>query len=141
MSTGVVIEVNSAAAQRALDAFIFASFGDLMETLGTLVENQTKRRIAVEKRSPDGAAWPTLSASTVSQKGTDNILVDTGRLLGSISHVASAFEAIVGTSVFYAGFLQDGTRKMPARTFMGISAENMAEIGNAVEAWVRARFG
>ncbi len=128
------IVVNQEAASRALSGFAQRGFADLMEILGTLVEGQTKRRIASEKTSPDGNAWPPLKARSGS------ILVDTGRLLGSISHTSTSNEAIVGTNVFYGPFHQYGTRKMPARPFMGVSAPNMDEIRRAVDAWVQGSF-
>ena len=138
--TTIRIEVDARRATSALNAFAAQGFADLMETLGTLVEGQTKRRIVAEKTSPDGAAWPSLKAATIARKSSKSILVDTGRLLGSISHTSSGSSATVGTNVAYAGFLQSGTRKMPARPFLGISEANMSEIRSAVDAWVAGAF-
>lgn len=132
------VEIDAEKASAALNAFAVAGTYSLMKTLGTLVEGQTKRRIAAEKRAPDGTPWAPLKPSTIARrrKGSKSILQDTGRLLGSISHTASRNRAIIGTSVEYAGFLQGGTKNMVARPFMGISAQNMVEITAAVSAWV-----
>lgn len=140
----VVIYVNADEVAQALNAFSQRAMSDLSKTMGALVEGQTKRRINVEKTAPDGAPWPPLMASTVRKKGNANILIGKGGggsgLLGSISYTASASEAIIGTNKEYAPFLQEGTSRMPARTFLGISDENMVEIRKAVDAWVDANF-
>lgn len=135
-----VVTIDTAAASRRLQAFAMRSFADLMEILGTLVEGQVKRRISSEKTSPDGVPWAPLKASTALKKGSSAQLVDTGRLLGSISHTSTSSTATVGTNVFYAPFQHYGTRHIPARPFMGISEENMAEIRRAVDAWVERVF-
>lgn len=113
----------------------------LMTLLGAAVEAQTKRRINSEKTSPDGAAWAALKPSTVKQKGSDNILVDKGRLLGSISHIATATVAIVGTNVFYGGYHQDGTKKMVARPFIGLSGENESELERVINTFIASQIG
>lgn len=162
-TVSIRVEVNAEKASAALAAFARASFFGLMTTLGALVTGQTKRRIAVEKRSPDGTPWKPLSALTIAgrRKGSSSPLTDTGRLLGSIDYTAGARSVVVGTNVFYAGFHQDGVKSIkpksaralaipmggggfafaketsiPARPFMGISAANMIEIKAAVNAWL-----
>lgn len=112
----------------------------LMETVGALVEAQTKRRIASEKTAPDGSAWAPLKASTAARKGNDNILVDVGRLLGSISHIATATQAVVGTNVFYGVFHQGGTSRMPSRAFVGLSSENSSELEDVVRAFIASQL-
>lgn len=136
MAVAYQIDIDTAAATAMLNRFGRLGFGSLMETLGTLVENQTKHRIVAEKTDPSGRAWPPLAASTIAAKGNGNILVDSGRLLGSIFHASGSHEAVVGTNVEYAGYLQGGTRKMPARAFIGISDENWQQIDRAVSAWI-----
>lgn len=135
------VEVDAGAASAAMARFAMRGTADLMETLGTLVEGQTKRRF-VTKTDPDGAAWAPLKPSTVARrrKKSKGILTDTGRLMGSISHTSSATTALIGTNVFYAPFHQHGTRKMLARRFLGIGARDMAEIKAAVDAWVESIF-
>jgi len=143
MAVSINIRVDAEQAAAALNAFAMAGTYPLMKTIGTLVEGQTKRRIAVEKRSPDGAPWAPLKPSTIAnrRKRSSSILTDTGRLLGSISHTATSRQAIIGTNVEYAGFHQSGTRKMVARPFMGVSPANMVEIKAAVNAWVEGLLG
>jgi len=167
MSNVVRIDIDAAAALQALNAFADRNFNNLLETLGALVEGQTKRRIAVEKTSPDGVKWKPLAPLTVKarRKGSNSPLTDTGRLLGSISHTISGNQAIVGTNVFYAKYHQYGVKAIkpkkgkalrvplagggaafiggsaiPARPFMGISDKNMKDIKLAVDAWVEDAF-
>lgn len=139
--TVIDIDVDVGRATRAMQGFAHRSMAGLMETLGNLVEGQTKRRFAT-KTSPDGSPWAALRPSTVARrrKGSKGILTDTGRLMGSISHTSSAREAVVGTNVAYAPFHQHGTRKMVARQFLGVGDRDMQEIKRAVEAWVAGAF-
>lgn len=115
--------------------------GAMMQSIASTVEAQTKRRINSEKTSPGGAKWAPLKASTIARKGTDNILVDNGQLLGSISHIAQSHLAVVGTNVFYAPFHQDGTKKMPAREFIGLSAANQTEVEHIINTFVARQLG
>ena len=126
---------------------------ELMSTLGALGESQTRRRISEEKTSPDGAAWP------ANLQGTP-ILVETGQhLLYSIAWTASASEAEWGSTWQYAHVHQTGMTitprngealkfwwqsrgrvnfavaksvTIPARTFVGLSADNRQEIIDVV---------
>jgi phage gpG-like protein len=70
--------------------------------------------------------WPPHSPYTVQKYGPHPLLILSGKMLasvttsgseGSIERFASR-ELTVGTSLFYAGFQQWGTQKIPARTFM-----------------------
>ena len=137
----ITIEIDARAALRALNDFGERSFADLMETLGAVVKQQTVTRIIAEKTSPDGVKWPPLTAATLRKKGSGKgILVDRSRLYQSIDYTASSRDVVVGTNVHYAGFLQSGTKRMPARPFLGISEANMVDIRKAVDAWVEGAF-
>ncbi len=120
----------------------------LLDQIGGLVETQTKKRIAHEKTSPDGKPWqPNIEGNS--------ILLREGYLLGSIHHVADANEARIGSGLVYAAIHQFGgtivpknAKKLvftlkgetvvadhvtiPARPYLGISAENAAEIERSV---------
>jgi|GEM_PF-3119063 phage gpG-like protein len=84
----------------------------------------------------DLSPWAPLAVSTVKRKKHDRILIDTGALRESLVHIggagniASATERglIFGTEVPYAGFLQDGTSKMPARPPVGVSEETLDKL-------------
>lgn len=106
-----------------------------------MIQGQTQRRIAVEKTSPSGGAWAPLAPATVARKGTNNILVDTGRLLGSIAAHVAGTSATIGTSVAYAGYLQGGTSRMPAREFLGLSDANAAELERMLASVIERMIG
>lgn len=122
----------------------------LLTELGAVGESQTRRRIEVEKTAPDGAPWKPNDTNT-------SILFASGRHLhDSIAFNASASEVEWGASWEWAHVHQKGmvikpkdkkalafyapggmygvthvfTKKVtiPARPFVGISADNATEI-------------
>jgi len=121
----------------------------LMDAIAALGESQTRRRIEVEKTGPDGTAW------APNRNGT-SILRETGRhLLDSVASRSSATEAEWGASWEFAHVHQYGAVieakdakalafqiggesvfakrvTIPARPFVGVSAENEAEIRDLV---------
>lgn len=120
---------------------------EMMTAIAALGESQTRRRITDEKTAPDGTPWPDNWTET-------SILLATGQhLLASISSNASSDEAEWGSSWEFAHVHQDGAvitpqnakalvftvggngrvihaKKVtvPARTFVGMSAENEREM-------------
>lgn len=108
----------------------------MMALCAALIQRQTINRIRSEKTAPDGTPWAPLSRNTRRKRG-HGLLVDTGRLLGSIQASNTDTQAIVGTNVNYAGYLQYGTRKMPARPFLGLSKSNTDEVQQAVENFIK----
>jgi len=117
----------------------------LMTGIAALGESQTRRRISEEKTAPDGAAWKPNAEGT-------SILLQTGQhLLQSIASEASADVAEWGATWEYAHVHQDGAVikaknakalgfsiggkfvsvkqvTIPARPFVGLSADNEAEM-------------
>lgn len=122
---------------------------ELMTVLGALGESQTRRRISEEKTAPDGTPWQP------NREGT-SILLKTGQhLLSSIAWTASADEAEWGATWEHAHVHQDGMTivpknakvlmftsggnsyaakkvTIPARPFVGLSSDNIADIINEV---------
>lgn len=126
--------------------------GQFLDELGGLVVSQTQRRIRSEKTSPDGSAWKPNSAGT-------SILFASGALDDSIHHVVAGSSVEVGSGLVYAGIHQfggtivpkNGDRlafsiggrlvmadkvEMPARPYVGISADNATEIESFAEDFV-----
>lgn len=81
-----------------------------------------------------GSRWPPLAASTIREKarlgyGAMPPLWRTGAMAASLAEkgapgnilAAGPASLVVGTSIDYAGFHQQGTSKMPARQIVGIS--------------------
>lgn len=116
----------------------------VLESLGAMVESQTRRRIESEKTSPDGAAWKPNRAGT-------SILKRAGLLLASIHYRVSGDEVRIGTGMIYGAIHQFGgtivpknARKLvfqglnglvfadqvtiPARPYLGVSSANLAEM-------------
>lgn len=95
---------------------------------GLYMERQTKLRFA-KQRDPDGKAWEPLKPSTLRRKKTRAILRETGALAASISVVGpsgSRVRVVAGQA--YGIYHQTGTKKMPARKFLGINEENVTSI-------------
>lgn len=84
--------------------------------------------------------WSPLRPATIRRKGDDRILIDAGALRDSLIHVGgpgniaeSAPRGLLfGTNIEYAGFLQEGTSKMPARPPVGMSEEMLDKLCEVV---------
>lgn len=115
---------------------------DLLYTVASLTETQTKRRISDEKTAPDGRAWQEWSPDYArTRKGKHSLLVDSQALLDDIQSTVEGGEAVTFATMAYAGAHQDSQRSwLPSRPFLGISASNADEIIDVVEAWVNGQL-
>ena len=106
-----------------------------MAGIGGILETSITDRIRDTKKSPDGSDW-----ADVAGKERSQILIGIGGqqsgLLGSITHVAGEKSVIAGSSMLYAKYHQTGTRKMPARAFLGLSADDVDEINALLGDWL-----
>lgn len=153
--SGVALEITSTGLDEALlkiDGLADAPRAELMEGIGRLVQEQTRRRIEEEKTAPDGSAWRPNLAGTP-------LLYASGALSRSIDYAASEESVQVGTGLVYARPHQDGAViepknapalafrlgnrlifskrvRLPARPYVGLSADNQNEIVEAAEDWV-----
>lgn len=103
-------------------------------------EDAIKRRIQSDKTTPDGEAWAPWSLGTSKareRRGTsgNGLLYDSGKLLNSISASLAPGALSIAPTVDYAGFLDGGTSRMPAREFMGWSESDEEEISAVFAAW------
>ncbi|MBQ9183636.1 MAG: phage virion morphogenesis protein [Neisseriaceae bacterium] len=122
--------------------------GDLspvMRAVGFVLENSTRRRIRTEKTAPDGAKWASLAPATIAARARKktlkgDILVDSGLMLGGMTHETGRTWAIIGTNMPYAAFHQTGTKNMPARPIFGLSAKDTADIQDSVAVVLRGWF-
>jgi phage virion morphogenesis protein len=138
----------------------------LHEGIAVLIENSTRRRIAEDKRSPDGAAWPAWSPAYAATRGSGHSLLQgQGDLLDSIQSVATAASAEVGSNLVYAAIHQfGGTTKpheirpkrkkalafgggffarvqhpgseIPARPYLGLDEDDRRDIEELTETWL-----
>jgi phage gpG-like protein len=147
-----IVETGLTEAILKIEGIADAPRGELMEGIGRLVQGQTRRRIETEKTSPAGAAWKPNRAGT-------SILYRSGALARSIDYAAADDSVQVGSALVYAGVHQGGavivpktaTRlvfhaggrlvfamkvTIPARPFVGLSADNQNEIVETAEEWL-----
>lgn len=114
----------------------------VLPAVAALVESQTRRRIADDKTSPGGEPWVAWSADyAASRKPGQSMLIASGGLLDSIAWQMDGDEAAVGSDLVYAAAHQfgprDGETGPPQREWLGLSAEDEAEI----EALMHDLFG
>jgi phage virion morphogenesis protein len=106
--------------------------------VGSLIEDQTKRRIADEKTAPDGTPWAPWSARYAESLKRPNrvsprsLLVGDGNLLESIQNYTAGEQIEVGTPLIYGAVHQFGYKGIPARPYLGLSSENSREIEDLV---------
>lgn len=116
--------------------------GDLsvpMGEIGSILENSISDRIRSTKQDPDGNDW----ADTKLPKPRSQILIGLGAqggMLSGITRIASKNSVIVGSDKHYAVYHQLGTRKMPARSFLGISEQDYRDIDELLSDWLSGAF-
>lgn len=154
----VIEEQGLARALAAIDRLADLPTGDLLDVIGATVESQTRRRIEEEKTAPSGAAWKP------NREGTP-ILLRTGRhLRDSIGYDVQGEAVAVGAAWEFAATHQFGAVirpkrarilafvsggktffrpkvEIPARPFLGLSAENEEELVQVLEDFVGATLG
>ena len=134
---GVVVETDVSVAARAIGRLNDTQLAQIMYEVGALIEDQTKLRIADEKTTPDGAPWaPWSEGYAATRKPNHSLLVAEGNpgLLDSIQNHTTGLEAVVGTNLIYGAAHQFGSENgtLPARSYLGLSADNRAAIEELV---------
>lgn len=134
------------AAQARLRRLGNAHLDELFATIGSEVENQTRRRIQSEKTAPDGTPWtPWTEGYKATRRRGKKLLQSEGHLLDSVqSHVLP--EGVeVGSNLIYARIHQLGGEPVnipiPARPYLGLSAENASDIESLVGDFLEATLG
>lgn len=93
---------------------------ELLESIGSVAESQTRRRISEEKTAPDGTPWQDWSDGyEKTRHGNQSLLQGDGGLLDSIQFYVSGNKVHVGSSLAYAVAHQNGfsgTVNVPAHT-------------------------
>ena len=144
--------------ERRLNALVRAG-ADLtpaMEDIGQHLLNTTRERF-VEEKDPEGNAWHPLSEATKARKkrNVDKILTRDAYLRNIVTR-ASRDSVEVGSPRIYAGTHQFGAEKgafgstgrgspipwggIPARPFLGLSADDRDEIGELVRDFIMREF-
>lgn len=112
---------------------------ELGEGIGAMMESSTKRRIADEKRSPDGEAWmPWSIAHGETRRAGQSLLVAEGDLRDSIQFVTDGAEIRIGSNLIYAATHQFGREDdgIPARPYLGLSDEDERDINDLIADFV-----
>lgn len=150
--TGVTIRVEVDEVVVALQRIAAAGDrpDDLLKLIGEDLVNSTKQRFRDEK-APDGASWAPLNPLYASTKKGTGILRETGQLAGSIVWQIADGTLEVGTNRPHARVHQFGAKivpkaaaalvfemggktieaasvTVPARAFLGISSDDLADI-------------
>lgn len=140
--------VDLLALQLRIDAIAHMDTRGMMDAIGAEVATQTKRRIGEEKTSPDGQAWPQWSERyAATRHAGQSLLQSEGHLLDSITHVVElgGKDVDIGSNLVYARIHQFGGAKvgkpgLPARPYLGISAENRQDIHSVASHWLDAHL-
>jgi phage gpG-like protein len=77
--------------------------------------------------SPEGVPWAPLRRPRRRSAGADKPLLDTGQMRAAVTATAVLGGIVASNAVGYAGFHQEGTRRMVARPNMGFSGEFLAD--------------
>jgi phage gpG-like protein len=160
--TEITVDVLQNTATPALVSLSAFQKHEMLDGLGRLVQEQTRRRLRDEKTAPDGTPWKPNRAGTP-------ILFDKGRLTASIDYLVENDErAIVGSGLVYAlihqtggiikpkngkalkfwfvsgGFVEFAVVSqvtIPARPYLGVSADNQVELQMAAMDFLQAALG
>lgn len=115
-----------------------------LDQVGQLLQNSTQQRITTTKTSPNGtpfAPWSIGTALARMKKGNSarGILYDTGNLLNAVKYqvIGKRVEVGVDQSAPYGSYLQNGTRHMPARPFVGISEQDKEMIRTLLQTYLK----
>lgn len=114
----------------------------LLDQLGDLMLAQNRRRLDTEKESPDGEAWEPLSASYAEKKKGGELLEESGQLLDSLQAVAGSDGVTLGSNQLYAAVHLHGDpeRGIPARPYLGFSDDDLEDLGEVAEDYLRGMF-
>ncbi|MDX2109198.1 MAG: phage virion morphogenesis protein [Verrucomicrobiota bacterium] len=125
--------------QTMLGKFEALPIPELMETIGGVVESQTRRRIASEKTDVDGKPWKAWSPRYARHaRAGGSLLQRSGRLLDSITYKVEGDDSVrIGSNLVYARTHQEGRGGIPARPFLGVSESNQDELQAVLDAWIQ----
>jgi len=121
------------------------SITECLDDIGMSLETSTHRRFE-DEQDPEGNAWKEHSDATIAKRGEGApILRDEVDLYDSISHKVQGAKVFVGANRTYARIQQLGGEAgrigarvtIPARPYLGISADDEREIGAIVQDHLR----
>ena len=148
--SGIVLTGDWKKLGKALAGLAALDLRGIHQELGEAMLDDTMEAFK-QGRSPEGQTWPALSARTLKQrrkgKGKVQMLTDSGVLRRSITAIADAEHAEVGTNVVYAAIHQLGGQAgrgkkvtIKARPYLGLG-ESTHEVEKTVEEQLRRATG
>ena len=151
--TQININLNSAIAQSSVSELSrkLSDLTPVMRSIGEYMLSRTRERFDSET-APDGTKWAQLAQATIKSKqrrqtsgstrtGSSRarsnalpnaILKDTFLLRDTINYRATSKDVAIGTPTKYGVNHQFGTKRMVARPFLGVNAEDLVEVENIV---------
>ena len=119
---------------------VISATGPLLASMGAEAESQTRRRITDEKTAPDGTPWDPWSRDyAASRHGGNSLLEGEGDLVDSIGFEVNGGQVEIGTNLVYGAIHQLGGKDVnihiPARPYLGVSAENEADLLAILDQW------
>ncbi len=153
----VAVEIQERGLKQATEAMELLAGWDqfeLADTIGRVIQLQTRRRLETEKTSPEGIAWK-------ETKRSNPTLYNTGRLHDSIDYRADLNSVQVGSPLIYAaihhfgGVIKPKNGKalafnvggdavfakqvtIPARPYLGVSIDNANEIESVIAEFMQS---
>lgn len=110
----------------------------ILEAAGAAVEGISVRAFRDESLRP--VEWEELHAATLANKGDrGNLLIESGALVHSLTHVVGSNQVEIGSDRPYAATHQFGRGPIPARPFIPVLGDELTaiaadEVRSAVEA-------
>ena len=126
-------------AKRMLDRLSRLDTQRLLTQVGGELEAQTRERLSETKTAPDGKPWKPWSRRYAARaKPNAKLLERTGKMIDSIAFEVGGDAVTVGSNMVYAATHQFGRGNIPARPFLGVSDENVEDIGALVMKFITA---
>ncbi len=121
-------EISAALAQLAA---VMNDLTPAFRDIGESLLNSTRERFRTST-APDGSRWLPLKPATLAKHRRVGVgtrpLILYGRLFGTLNYRATKDSVRVGTPLEYGATHQHGRGHIPARPFLGLSADNQTEV-------------
>ena len=113
----------------------------LLSEVGDIIREDIQERIKTTKVDPNGTPWAPWSERTFIARAKEGsaglgLLYRTGRLYNSLVKDVHSRDVKVYSTAPYAAYLNNGTKNMPARPFIGISEKANKDIDILVRSYL-----
>lgn len=114
----------------------------LLDQMATMMLEQNRRRLDQEKESPSGESWAPLSETYAARKGGGELLEESDSLLDSLTAQSGSDGVSLGSDLLYAAvhLYGDEERGIPARPYLGFSDDDLVELGEVAESFLKGMF-